>query len=115
MKRRTPLLPMSVLLPGLMLAACTTEAAPEKLTAEQSRLFAKCVETYDNRVTNPWAGTDLYSWCGRALDTDLPDGSHEKAVATAMERVGKKLMDSPYDEVAERTAERDVQRLRAQR
>lgn len=106
---------MPVLLPGLMLTACTTEAAAEKLTAEQARLFGKCVEAYDSRATNPWAGTDLYSWCGRALDTDLPDTSHEKAIAAAMEKVGKKLMDSPYDEVAEQMAEREVERLRASR
>jgi hypothetical protein len=90
-----------------------TPAGSPKLTSEQVRLFKKCGETYDARVSNPWAASDIVTWCNRALRADLPEGSHELAVATAMEKVGSILMAPPLDEVAEERAEAEVARLRA--
>lgn len=90
-----------------------TPAGSAKLTSEQARLFEKCSDTYDARGGNPWAASDIVTWCNRALGADLPEDSHELAVATAMERVGSILMDPPLDEVAEERAEAEVAKLRA--
>ncbi len=95
-----------------IVTGCGAEAQPQGLSVEQRRLFGKCTEAYDNRASAPWAADDITAWCSRALQTDLPDTSREKAIASAMERVGTVLMGVPFDEEGERLAEAEVERVR---
>lgn len=83
---------------------------PPAMTAEQTRLYGKCVEAYD--TFGPWMAGDMVTWCNRALRTDIPNERREFAVATAIEKYGSILMDSPVDEELADMKRKEIERLR---